>query len=175
MCKLAIGFLYSLTCKGVTLLPEKPKLDDERLELTKILAHALPGLRDALRMSQSDLASVVGLSRGIFSLVETGLRPMTWNVFAPTFLFFEAHEESKRILESMGDFERRAMIALNVPTEQADPAAVCLYCSHRNPVGVRFCNECGTKIGESVRLCGNCGNEAKNGAKFCGNCGTKII
>ncbi len=156
-------------------MPEKPKLDGERLELTETLTHALPALRNSLRMSQTDIANVIGLSRISYAWVENGKRPMTWNMFAPIFLFFETHEDSKRILSAYGDFERRAMVALNVPTEQSGPAALCLYCGNRNPIGVRFCNECGTKIGQATRNCETCGTEARNGAKYCGNCGTKII
>ena len=40
---------------------------------------------------------------------------------------------------------------------------------------VRFCTECGGKVGKKVKnACKKCGAELKDGAKFCHVCGTKI-
>src|SRR5262249_14718640 len=45
----------------------------------------------------------------------------------------------------------------------------CASCSFANPEGMKFCEECGTKL---VRACPSCGHEVRPTAKFCGECGT---
>jgi DNA-binding XRE family transcriptional regulator len=167
--------------KGVLRLPKKPKLDEEREELTKILAGELPLLRAALRLKQTEMAATIGISRLNYQFVEGQKNPMPWNTFVPLFLYFETKEPSKRILRSLGDFEERARHAINVQTppldeetEESIPAAVCLYCGYRNVEGSKFCGECGTRIGEAGKRCAACGAEAKSGARYCTDCGVKI-
>jgi class 3 adenylate cyclase/uncharacterized protein YcbX len=48
---------------------------------------------------------------------------------------------------------------------------LCAKCSTENPVGMKFCNECGAAFGT---LCASCGFENAPGAKFCGQCGTAL-
>lgn len=48
----------------------------------------------------------------------------------------------------------------------------CPRCGNVNPAGAKFCLECGTKL--SAPVCPNCGTELPEGTKFCSNCGTKI-
>jgi class 3 adenylate cyclase/tetratricopeptide (TPR) repeat protein len=45
----------------------------------------------------------------------------------------------------------------------------CPTCNAENPVGTRFCLECGTRLGEQ---CQSCGAARVGEAKFCGECGT---
>jgi hypothetical protein len=129
------------------------------------------------------MASAIGISRQGYNFFETQSRPLPWSTFAPLFLYFETKEAARRYIQSLGDFEERALAAMDVKipplaeygAERVEPAAVCLYCGHRNPEGVKFCGECGTRIGEEIRTCGACGTGTKGGAKYCGNCGAKII
>jgi len=44
----------------------------------------------------------------------------------------------------------------------------CSNCSHENPEGARFCEDCGQPL---ARACPNCGQPVSPNAKFCGNCG----
>ena len=48
----------------------------------------------------------------------------------------------------------------------------CASCGFENPEGMKFCEECGTKL---VRACPSCGYEVRPSAKFCGACGTPLI
>ena len=64
---------------------------------------------------------------------------------------------------------------------QAAPAgAVCPGCGAPVADGVKFCNQCGTRVEVSVpaaeakKFCSNCGAEAVPGVKFCSQCGAKI-
>lgn len=47
----------------------------------------------------------------------------------------------------------------------------CPQCGLRNPDGVKFCQECGTRLGPAV--CRACGAEMTPGTRFCGSCGAK--
>jgi len=58
----------------------------------------------------------------------------------------------------------------------AGPAAAtlaCPDCSAANPVGAKFCHQCGTAM-PAVRFCAECGLELAAGAKFCASCGTAV-
>lgn len=60
----------------------------------------------------------------------------------------------------------------------AKPAAmtiICPNCNTSNPVGAKFCNNCGTKLAASSIKCPTCGTENPPGAKFCSNDGTKLV
>lgn len=50
-------------------------------------------------------------------------------------------------------------------------ARTCSNCGIINPEGVKFCQECGTKLG--ANLCRQCGTTLVPGARFCGECGAK--
>ncbi|MEL7608072.1 MAG: zinc ribbon domain-containing protein [Bacillota bacterium] len=53
--------------------------------------------------------------------------------------------------------------------------STCPNCGTRNPEGVKFCQDCGSKLGVSNKLfCTNCGAEQPAGTRFCGECGNKL-
>lgn len=57
----------------------------------------------------------------------------------------------------------------------ADATIACPKCGHQNPVGTKFCGNCGEKIEAAAGgFCSNCGAQLKPGAKFCGECGQKV-
>ena len=47
----------------------------------------------------------------------------------------------------------------------------CLHCQHDNPVGARFCEQCGRQL---LYLCQACGAELSATARFCRACGTPV-
>jgi hypothetical protein len=55
-----------------------------------------------------------------------------------------------------------------------DAKGRCPSCGHKNPDGVKFCQECGTKLGEAAKtFCTSCGMELAAGTRFCGGCGAR--
>src|SRR5262245_56042338 len=48
----------------------------------------------------------------------------------------------------------------------------CASCGFENPEGMKFCEECGTKL---VRACPSCGQQVRPTAKFCGECGAPLL
>lgn len=49
----------------------------------------------------------------------------------------------------------------------------CPKCGAANAGGVKFCNECGAKLGVDQVPCVKCGAQLQAGSKFCPECGTK--
>jgi len=48
----------------------------------------------------------------------------------------------------------------------------CPNCGHKNPEGVKFCQECGTPLAAAgPKHCTSCGAELSPGVRFCGSCG----
>ena len=59
--------------------------------------------------------------------------------------------------------------------EEAEKGSYCTNCGSNNPVGTKFCQECGTKLVTEEKLfCSNCSAEIPSGSQFCGSCGTRI-
>lgn len=52
-----------------------------------------------------------------------------------------------------------------------EESLTCSSCGNVNPEGVRFCQECGTKLGASK--CSACGAPLPPGIRFCGECGAR--
>lgn len=89
-------------------------------------------------------------------------------------------------LAAMGNVAKQAGAAmndLNNPNairekSQASASGVkCPKCGHDNAPGVKFCSECGTKLGSASQdeiICPHCGKKTKNG-KFCNECGAPLI
>jgi outer membrane murein-binding lipoprotein Lpp len=55
--------------------------------------------------------------------------------------------------------------------EESESARRCPACGHLNAEGMKFCQECGAKLGKTV--CTACGAEIAPGARFCGACGAR--
>jgi membrane protease subunit (stomatin/prohibitin family) len=49
----------------------------------------------------------------------------------------------------------------------------CPSCGNPIPVGAKFCNHCGAKIGQTM-ICANCKADVPVGSKFCPNCGNPV-
>lgn len=57
--------------------------------------------------------------------------------------------------------------------ERKAQALCCPNCGMENPEGVKFCKECGTKMGTSA--CSQCGTVNPPQTRFCGECGNKLL
>ena len=72
--------------------------------------------------------------------------------------------------------DKLKLIQSNIASVQAklNAACTCPSCGHENPEGVKFCQECGTKLGGSAKKhCTSCGAELTPGTRFCGECGAR--
>lgn len=57
--------------------------------------------------------------------------------------------------------------------EKKAEALLCPECGTENPEGVKFCKECGCKMGDI--FCGKCGTKNPPQTKFCSECGNKLM
>ncbi|MDR1205454.1 MAG: zinc ribbon domain-containing protein [Peptococcaceae bacterium] len=56
-----------------------------------------------------------------------------------------------------------------------DAKGRCPSCGHKNPDGVKFCQECGTPLAAAgPRHCPACGGSLAAGTRFCGECGAPV-
>lgn len=78
--------------------------------LVERMADNLPVLRKKLKLSQEELANIVGSSRYTVMLYETKKRKMPWNIFLTFVLFFDKNEETSPLLKALDiyteEFER---------------------------------------------------------------------
>ena len=60
-------------------------------------------------------------------------------------------------------------------SNMAASQVLCPQCGSANQPGVKFCQQCGTRMGEpSLCFCSQCGSENPADTRFCGSCGTKL-
>ena len=78
-------------------------------------------------------------------------------------------EEKLEVLKQEQEAAQRAKEAEQKAKEAEESVGRCPSCGHRNTEGVKFCQECGTKLGAS--FCKSCGVELPPGTRFCGECG----
>lgn len=60
--------------------------------------------------------------------------------------------------------------------QEEKEALTCPNCYNVNQEGVKFCQECGTKLGApSKSTCPDCGTKNPPETRFCGECGRKLL
>ena len=74
---------------------------DTREILIDKMTENLPVLRKKLKLSQENLAKVIGSSRYTVMLIETKKRRMTWNTFLSLVLLFDKNEETAVLLKAL--------------------------------------------------------------------------
>ena len=72
------------------------KLTTEQLNMIDTLSRALPYLRKEVKITQTDLAKKVGVSRQLISLIELGKQKMTWTLFLAIVFFFKCNNDFNR-------------------------------------------------------------------------------
>lgn len=77
--------------------------------LVERMAENLPVLRKKLKLSQEELATIIGSSRYTVMLYETKKRRMPWNIFLTLALLFDKNDETAPLLK-----------ALDIYTEELD-------------------------------------------------------
>lgn len=76
--------------------------------------------------------------------------------------------------EAKMNAKQQEMKAAEQEKKAAEERSSCPSCGTRNPDGVKFCQECGAKLGPSKAFCTGCGQENPAGTRFCGNCGKQM-
>lgn len=70
---------------------------------------------------------------------------------------------------------KQAQEASEAAKAAEDAKGRCSQCGHKNPDGVKFCQECGTPLASDAapKHCTTCGEELTPGIRFCGSCGAR--
>jgi len=76
--------------------------DAKKQEYIRRLVENLPVLRAKLKLTQKDLAEIIGVSNYSISGMEKGQRKMTWNTFMSLLPVFMSNEESAELLKVFG-------------------------------------------------------------------------
>ena len=63
------------------------------------LKHDLPVLRARLGLSQSELASKIGVSRQTYNSIESGRKSMSWTIYMALIAVFQSNEETRKMLD----------------------------------------------------------------------------
>ncbi len=83
---------------------------EKREDLIDKMTENLPVLRKKLKLSQEDLAQLMGSSRYTVMQLENRKRKMTWNTFLSLMLLFDKNEETSVLLRALAvytdDFDR---------------------------------------------------------------------
>ena len=78
----------------------------EREVLIERMTDNLPVLRKKLRLSQEELAELIGSSRYTIVSIETRKRKMTWNTFLSLILLFDKNDETAILLRALDIYTR---------------------------------------------------------------------
>ena len=91
-------------------------MSDAKELLIEKMTENLPVLRKKLRLSQEDLADIIGTSRHTVMLMETRKRKMTWNTFLSLMLLFDKNEETSLLMRALGIYtdEFETMITVHM-------------------------------------------------------------
>ncbi len=134
------------------------------------LGGALGGLMGGLASELSDLQK-----QETDLLLEIGRQAYEQNPAA-----WPQHSKLQLIQQNIASAQA-TLNAAKAAQEQADAAKAaedakgrCTNCGHKNPEGVKFCQECGTPLAAaSPKHCTSCGAELAAGTRFCGECGAR--
>lgn len=77
-------------------------IDQEKL--IRKLTDNLPPLRAKLDISQEEISKLIGISRQTYSAIESGKRPMSWQVYLSLILFFESNVMTRELLHHLECF-----------------------------------------------------------------------
>lgn len=69
----------------------------QQLFFIKTLTAELPALRAKVGVSQSEIASLIGVSRQTYSSIECGKRLMSWSTYLSLVLFFDYNNTTHQI------------------------------------------------------------------------------
>lgn len=82
---------------------------EEKAEFILRLAPHLSNLRAKIGISQTDLCHLIGISRQLYSAVETGKRDMSWETYLALLFFFDNNEIGHTYLRQKNIFPHELM------------------------------------------------------------------
>ena len=122
-----------------------------------------------LMLAQSEISDLQSRETELYA--EIGKQAL-----AEGYVRFPELEDSLRLVQqNLSAAQRKLQSAQTDKAEKdraqraGEEARLCPDCNHMNPEGVKFCQECGAKLGAGS--CAGCGSPLTPGTRFCGECG----
>lgn len=88
--------------------------DSFRVDIMRKFRAELPVFRAKAKVSQKQLADMIGVSRQTYSGIETGKRNMTWTIFLALWTVFQNNKATKNMLDLLYDFDSNVSMAINL-------------------------------------------------------------
>lgn len=85
----------------------------QQLSFIKTLTAELPALRAKVGISQSEIASLIGVSRQTYSSIECGKRLMSWNTYLSLILFFDYNNVTHQMIRDINAFPEELVLNFN--------------------------------------------------------------
>lgn len=76
----------------------------DKKQLTEKLASELPALRAKMGNSQAEMGELIGVSRQIYSMIETQKKEMGWSVYMALIFVFSSNPKTASLLEFCGAY-----------------------------------------------------------------------
>lgn len=75
-------------------------------EFISLMIKNLPVLRAAVDLTQEQLSAKLGVSRQTIVAIENGKSPLTWSLYLAMVCVFRLYDESEKLMEMLGLFDR---------------------------------------------------------------------
>ena len=85
----------------------------QQLSYINALTAELTSLRAKAGISQSEIASLIGVSRQTYSAIECGKRNMSWNTYLSLILFFDYNNETHQMIRTIKVFPEELLTIFN--------------------------------------------------------------
>lgn len=78
--------------------------DEEKDQFVATLTPHLAVLRTRAKISQEEIANLIGVSRQTYSGIERKVRRMSWNTYLSLVLFFDGNQETHELMRQLSAF-----------------------------------------------------------------------
>ena len=78
-----------------------------------MLTPEIATLRAKAKISQGDLANIIGVSRQTYSAIECGNKRMSWSIYLSLILFYDYNNQTHEMLRNVGAFSDELFVVFN--------------------------------------------------------------
>ena len=95
--------------------------EEEKKMLVARMKDAMPVMRKALNLTQSDLSTLSGVSRTVISRVERNLQPLGWDAFLAITMVFHSNPTCSKLFDVFNIDLKQLKNCLCVEKQEQDP------------------------------------------------------
>ncbi len=97
--------------------------DNEKKKLLSVFSKNLPGYRKAMKLSQEEFGSLIGITRQTVSSIERGAYPLTWSIFLSCLFICSGQGRAKKLIFNSFAGEENLLNYLNELMGDVHPGA----------------------------------------------------